>query len=131
MQAATRLSRATRGAFQAACACLCTGLSGCVGLPIAHTPATAMLTPLSTAIGMGMGLQMGMALSQTASIERAADITPDEQAHFESLDCAGLRAMAAHYTPSGTGVPAANTYAMQAVGARLALLSRLQGVKGC
>ena len=127
----TRLSRATQSACLGVCACLCTGLYGCVGLPIAHTPATAVLTPLSTSIGMGMGLQMGMALSQTASIERAADITPEEQTHFESLDCTGLRATAANYTPSGAGVPSASTYAMQAVGARRDRLARLQATKGC
>jgi len=108
-------------------------LGGCVGLPTsaAGNPLYAAMTPMATAVGMGRGLEMGMRLSHTASIERAADITPQEQAHFESLDCPGLRAMAENYTPSGAGVPPANTYAMQAVGARLQLLARLKAAQGC
>ena len=123
----SRLSHAAQAAGLAACALL----SGCVGLPMARTPAAALLTPMSTAIGMGLGADMAFRTMQVGSIERAADITPEEQAHFESLDCAGLRAMAANYTPSGANAPAANSYAMRAVGSRLELLARLQAAKVC
>jgi len=116
---------------RAACLTACASLCGCVGVPIARTPAAAVLTPMSTAIGMGMGVEMGMRLAQTGSIERAADITPEEQSHFASLDCAGLRAMAANYAPMGTGLPAASTFAMQAVQARADLLARLMADKRC
>lgn len=125
------MTTTARAAGLAACTGLCCGLLGCVGLPMARTPAAALLAPMSTAIGMGVGADMAFRTMQVGSIERAADITPEEQAHFESLDCAGLRAMSANYTPSGANAPAANSYAMRAVGARLELLARLQGAKGC
>lgn len=125
------MTTTARVAGLAACAGLCCGLLGCVGLPMARTPAAALLTPMSTAIGMGVGADMAFRTMQVGSIERAADITPEEQAHFESLDCAGLRAMAANYAPMGAGLPAASTFAMQAVQARADLLARLVADKGC
>lgn len=116
-----------------ACIAACTPLCGCIGLPIsaAGNPLYAVMTPMATAIGMGLGADMALRTAQVGSIERAADITPQEQAHFETLDCTGLRELAEAYIPSGAGLPAHNTYAMQAVGARLKLLTRLRAAKGC
>lgn len=65
------------------------------GLPVARTPAAALRPPISTAIGMGLGADRAFRTMQVGSIQRATDVTPQEQAHFDSLDCAGLRAMAA------------------------------------
>lgn len=114
-------------------AAFCLPLGGCIGLPIsaAGNPLVAVMTPMATAIGMGLGADMALRATQVGTLERAADITPQEQAHFESLDCSGLRAMAANYAPPGEGGPPASSYAMQAVGARVALLSRLLADKGC
>lgn len=120
-----------RPPFRAACAAwLCCGLQGCVDLA-ARTPAATLLTPLSTAIGMGLGADMALRTVQVGTSERAADITPEEQAHFESLDCAGLREMASAYTPTGTGLPASSSYAMRAIAARQQLLARRQADQGC
>ena len=128
----SRLSRAVRrAAWRVACAAgLGCGLAGCVDL-VARTPAATLLTPLSTAIGMGLGADMALRTLQVGTIERAADITPEEQAHFEALDCAGLHEMAGLYTPSGPGLPVSSTYAMRANGARQELLAGLQAAKGC
>ena len=128
----SRLSRAVRrAAWRVACAAgLGCGLAGCVDL-VARTPAATLLTPLSSAIGMGLGADMALRTLQVGTIESAADITPEEQAHFEALDCTGLHEMAGLYAPSGTGLPAADTYAMRAVGARQALLAQLQRDRAC
>lgn len=115
------------------CVAVCAPLCGCIGLPVsaAGNPLYAVMTPMATAIGMGLGADMALRTTQVGTIERAADITPQEKAHFESLDCAGLREMESAYTPSGAALPANSTYAMQAVGARLELLARLRATKGC
>lgn len=112
---------------------ICLNLTGCIGLPLAAAanPLMAVISPLSSAIGMGRGMEMGMRLSQTSAIENATAITPQERAYFEGLSCSGLHDMAQRYTPDADITPDAQSFAMRAVGARLELLAHLMEKKEC
>ena len=102
----SRLSRAVRRAtWRVACAVgLGCGLAGCVDL-VARTPAATLLTPLSTAIGMGLGADMALRTLQVGTIERAADITPEEQAHVVAAIMRWLDGQAALNPTAQTGTP--------------------------
>ena len=126
----SRFSRACRAVCAAG---LCCGLLGCAARTPVASAVLGSLGPVSTIVAMGMGPQgmLGALGAQAGDTGQASGITPGEQAHFEALNCAGLHEMAGVYTPSGTGLPASSTSAMQAVAARQALLARLQSSKGC